>query len=73
MPVLVSGSLVVEVVFGWPGMGRLTYDAILTQDTSVVLATTLLATLFVVLGNLLADLALAWADPRVRLQDGGRR
>lgn len=73
LPVLVSGSLVVEVVFGWPGMGRLTYDAILAQDTSVVLATTLLATLFVVLGNLFADLALAWADPRVRLQDGGGR
>jgi peptide/nickel transport system permease protein len=73
LPILVSGSLVVEVVFAWPGMGRLTYDAILTQDTSVVLATTLLATLFVVLGNLLADLAMAWADPRVRLQDGGMR
>ena len=73
LPVLVSGSLVVEVVFAWPGMGRLTYDAILTQDTSVVLATTLLATLFVVLGNLFADLAMAWADPRVRLQDGGLR
>jgi len=73
LPVLVSGSLVVEVVFGWPGMGRLTYDAILTQDTSVVLATTLLATLFVVLGNVFADLAMAWADPRVRLRDGGGR
>ncbi len=71
LPILVSGSLVVEVVFAWPGMGRLTYDAILTQDTSVVLATTLLATLFVVLGNLLADLAMAWADPRVRLREGG--
>jgi len=73
LPVLVSGSLVVEVVFAWPGMGRLTYDAILTQDTGVVLATTLLATLFVVLGNLFADLAMAWADPRVRLRDGGLR
>ena len=73
LPILVSGSLVVEVVFAWPGMGRLTYDAILTQDTGVVLATTLLATLFVVLGNLFADLAMAWADPRVRLQDGGAR
>ena len=43
------------------------------SSTSVVLATTLLATLFVVLGNLFADLALAWADPRVRLRDGGLR
>ena len=73
LPVLVSGSLVVEVVFAWPGMGRLTYDAILTQDTGVVLATTLLATLFVVLGNLFADVAMAWADPRLRLPGGDSR
>lgn len=70
LPVLISGSLVVEVVFAWPGMGRLTYDAILAQDYSVVLATTMMATGFVVLGNLLADLAVAWVDPRVRLQGG---
>jgi peptide/nickel transport system permease protein len=70
LPVLISGSLVVEVVFGWPGMGRLTYDAILAQDYSVVLATTMMATAFVVFGNLLADLAVAWVDPRVRLQGG---
>ena len=70
LPVLISGSLVVEVVFGWPGMGRLTYDAILSQDYSVVLATTMMATAFVVGGNLLADLIVAWIDPRVRLQGG---
>ena len=52
---------------------RLTYDAILTQDTGVVLATTMLAAFFVVLGNLLADLAIAWADPRVRLRGGALR
>jgi peptide/nickel transport system permease protein len=67
LPVLVSGSLVIEVVFAWPGMGRLAYDAILSRDVPVVLACTLLATLMVVAGNLLADLALAAADPRIRL------
>jgi peptide/nickel transport system permease protein len=66
LPVLVSGSLVVEVVFGWPGMGRATYEAILGQDLPVALSAVLLATILVVFGNLLADLALAWADPRVR-------
>jgi len=71
MPVLVSGSLVIEVVFAWPGMGRLTYDAIHAQDFSVVLAATLLAALTVVAGNLGADLAMAFADPRVRLESGG--
>ena len=72
LPILISGSLVTEVVFGWPGMGKLTYDAIQAQDFSVVLASTLLATLLVVLGNLAADVAMAAADPRIRLTDPGR-
>ncbi len=66
LPVLVSGSVVVEVVFGWPGMGRVTYDAVMAQDLPVVLAAVLLATILVVVGSLLADLGLAWVDPRVR-------
>jgi peptide/nickel transport system permease protein len=70
LPALLSGSLVVEVVFAWPGMGRLTYEAIRAQDLGVVMATTLLATLLVIVGNLAADLLMAWADPRIRL--GGR-
>lgn len=73
LPLLVSGSLVVEVVFGWPGMGRATYDAILAEDIPVALASVVLATAVVVAGNLLADLALAWADPRVRLGARGER
>jgi len=67
LPVLVSGSLVVEVVFSWPGMGRLTYEAILAKDVSVVLASTLLSAALVAAGSLGADLALAALDPRVRL------
>ena len=65
LPVLVSGAVVVEVVFGWPGMGRVTYDAVMAQDVPVVLAAVLLATLLVVAGNLLADLGLgARRSPR---------
>jgi peptide/nickel transport system permease protein len=67
LPVLVSGAVVVEIVFGWPGMGRVTYDAVMAEDVPVVLAAVLLATLLVVAGNLLADLGLALIDPRVRL------
>jgi peptide/nickel transport system permease protein len=66
LPVLVSGALVVEVVFGWPGMGRVTYDAVMAQDLPVVLAAVLLATILVIAGNLLADLGLALVDPRLR-------
>lgn len=67
LPVLVSGALVVEVVFGWPGMGRVTYDAVMAQDLPVVLAAVLFATILVILGNLLADLGLALVDPRLRV------
>ena len=67
LPVLVSGALVVEVVFGWPGMGRVTYDAVMSQDLPVVLAAVFLATILVIAGNLLADLGLALVDPRLRL------
>ena len=72
LPILVSGSLVIEVVFAWPGMGRLTYDAILAHDVPVVLAATVLSAWLVVAGNLAADLAMLAADPRIRLASAGR-
>jgi peptide/nickel transport system permease protein len=67
LPMLVSGALVVEVVFGWPGMGRVTYDAVMAQDLPVVLAAVFLSTVVVIAGTLLADCGLALVDPRVRL------
>jgi len=66
LPLLLSGALVVEVVFSWPGLGRLTYDSILSRDYPVVLATTALAGALVVVGNLVADVLHGVADPRVR-------
>jgi peptide/nickel transport system permease protein len=71
LPFLVGGALVVEVVFGWPGMGRVTIEAIWARDYAVIMATTLLAALAVVAGSTLADLLYHWADPRVRLPDMG--
>lgn len=73
LPALLSGTLVVEVVFSWPGMGRLTYDAIKAQDLSLVLGSTLLTTLIAVGGSLLADVAMACADPRIRLDPRNSR
>jgi peptide/nickel transport system permease protein len=67
LPFLLGGAVVVEVVFAWPGMGRIAVEAIWARDYPVIMATTVLAALMVVLGNLLADLLYAWADPRVRL------
>jgi peptide/nickel transport system permease protein len=63
---LLSGSLVAEIVFGWPGLGRITYEAILARDQYLVAGSVLMATVTLVAGNLVADLLLAAADPRVR-------
>lgn len=71
LPFLLGGAVVVEVVFGWPGMGTLTVDAIGQRDYPVIMMTTLVAGLAVVLGSLVADLLYMIADPRVRL--AGRR
>src|SRR6266446_5743357 len=66
LPGLVSGGLVVEVVFGWPGIGRLAFERALQYDYTTVMGVTFFATLLVVAGNLLADLLYAALDPRIR-------
>jgi peptide/nickel transport system permease protein len=66
LPALVGGSIVVETIFSWPGMGRLALLAVSARDYPVLLATTLLSGALVVLGNLLADLACSFLDPRMR-------
>ena len=62
---LVSGSFIAEIIFSWPGLGRLTLDAILTQDQYLVMGSVLMASLVLIAGNLVADLLLALADPRI--------
>ena len=68
LPFLLTGAVLVESVFAWPGMGKLAADAITSRDYPVVTATTLLASTLVVLGSILADVLYAAADPRVRVQ-----
>jgi peptide/nickel transport system permease protein len=63
---LLSGSLVAEIIFSWPGLGRVTYEAILARDQYLVVGSVLMASVVLVLGNLVADLLLAAADPRIR-------
>jgi peptide/nickel transport system permease protein len=65
-PALLSGSVLVESVFGWPGMGRLAAEAIGRRDYPIVTAAAILAAVLVVIGNLLADLGARVADPRLR-------
>ena len=71
LPALLGGSVVVETVFAWPGVGRLAVDAVFARDYPVVLAVTACSGVAVVLGNQLADLIYGRVDPRVRL-DGER-
>lgn len=63
---LLSGSLVIEVIVGWPGVGPLFLDAVAARDFDLVIAVVMLAAAFLVAGNLLADIALYRADPRIR-------
>jgi peptide/nickel transport system permease protein len=63
---LLSASLLIEVVMSWPGLGPLLVEALLARDIHVVLGASMLATVFLVGGNLLADLALLTVDPRIR-------
>jgi peptide/nickel transport system permease protein len=66
VPALLTGAVLVESVFGWPGMGRVAYEAISARDYNVITGTAVVAGVLVALGNLLADLGVAAADPRVR-------
>ncbi len=65
VPELITGALLVEVVFSWPGIAKATVDAGLNLDLSLLAACTLLLTAAVLLGNLLADVLYVFADPRV--------
>jgi peptide/nickel transport system permease protein len=65
---LLSGALMVEIVLQYPGLGQLMYQSILREDQFVVLASVMLGCTMLVLGNLLADILLAWSDPRIRLE-----
>jgi peptide/nickel transport system permease protein len=69
---LLSGSLLIEIVMSWPGMGPLLVEAILARDLYVVISAVLFSTLFLVAGNFLADTLLYWADPRIRVEGSGK-
>jgi peptide/nickel transport system permease protein len=61
-----SGVVVIERIFAWPGMGRLLYDGVLSRDYPLIAGGVLVAAIGTVLGTMVADLAIRWADPRQR-------
>ncbi len=66
---LLSGALLVENIMNYPGLGQMVFQAFLNQDQFVVMAAVMMGSVMLMLGNLLADLLLAWSDPRIRLEE----
>ena len=67
LPALAAGALFVEKVYSWPGMGLIAANAIVARDYPLVTAAVLISSVAVALGALLADVAVAAADPRIRV------
>ena len=67
LPDLIGGSVIAETIFSIPGMGRLFYEAVMARDYAVIMALTTIGAVLTMLGNLLADIAYAYADPRIRI------
>ena len=65
---LLSGAVLVEQVMSYPGLGQLTIQAFFNKDVYLVMADVLVATAMLIAGNLLADILLAWSDPRIKLE-----
>jgi peptide/nickel transport system permease protein len=65
LPFLLGGAAIIETIFAWPGMGRLTVNAVGGRDYPIIMATVTIAAILTVLGNLLADITYAAVDPRV--------
>lgn len=66
--IFMSGAVVVESVFGWPGIGQLAWQAIQRVDIPIIIGVTLVAAVAIVIGNLLADIAAPFIDPRIKLR-----
>ena len=65
---LLSGAFIVENIMAWPGLGRLTMEAFFAKDSYLVVDCVVMATALLIIGNFIADILLAWSDPRIRLK-----
>jgi peptide/nickel transport system permease protein len=65
LPTLISGSIILEAIFSWPGIGALFYESVLARDYPTVMGLSFVTAVLVLLSTLVADLLYAWADPRV--------
>ncbi|MCM8819692.1 MAG: ABC transporter permease, partial [Candidatus Omnitrophica bacterium] len=65
---LLSGAALVEIIFGWPGLGQVMLEAVQKQDLYLVMGSVLISGILLILGNFIADILLAFFDPRIRLK-----
>ena len=68
IPGLFGGALIIETIFDWPGLGRLYLQGVAARDYPLIMGLVLMSAVLIVLSNLLADLAYAVADPRIRYE-----
>ncbi|MGH7880417.1 MAG: ABC transporter permease subunit, partial [Candidatus Binataceae bacterium] len=68
---LLSGVVLTETVFNWPGIGRLAFEAVLNLDVPLIMGTVLFGAIVVVAANIVVDVLYAWLDPRIRLSEIG--
>jgi peptide/nickel transport system permease protein len=67
LPGLIGGSVIIESIFSWPGMGRMAYEAILARDYPVILTVNFVSAVLVLAGTFISDLLYLVVDPRIRL------
>lgn len=68
LPALIGGSVIVETIFAWPGMGKLSVDSAVMKDYSTLMAITSITAIMVLGANLITDISYAWVDPRIRYE-----
>ena len=66
LPDLVSAGVIFETIFSYPGLGRLAYEAVMSRDTFLIMPTVTISAFLTLIGNLIADVCYAYADPRIR-------
>ena len=67
LPGLIGGSVIIESIFSWPGMGRMAFEAILARDYPVILTVNFVSAALVLAGTFISDLLYLVVDPRIRL------
>lgn len=67
LPGLIGGSVIIETIFAWPGMGRMGYEAILARDFPIIISVNFIAAVLIVIGTLISDILYVIVDPRIRL------